>query len=352
MLRYGFFDSEIVGFDEEGMPIFDRAESSDFLAMFISRIIGNGVLAAPGDCFQIVAGEGMVLKVRPGFGIVQGKFAADTKESEIEIPKAHTSYKRIDRVVLRVNYLQRLCEIIVKTGTPDATPVPSELLQPASGDYYELCLATVAVNSNQTVITQANITDTRYDSAVCGVVTQLIDHLDTSVFFAQLNSFYDEYVARFDGEYTDFKTRMQTAYNEYEHNLSLFFMQFQTEKEEAFNEWFDLVKGQFDGDVGARIMKSLDELEKCIQNLDDHVAEYESNDIENPTEWTDVSILKNEETHKSIFNKVSTMFKNIRFIWNLLYALSANGLITEVQIVNKLPSDAASHPTTFYWVKE
>ena len=127
MLRYGFFDSEIVGYDEEGMPKFDRAESSDFLAMFISQIISDGVLAAPGDCFQVVASEGMMLKVRPGFGIVRGRFAADTKEAEIEIPKAPTAYKRIDRVVLRVNYLQRLCEIVVKTGTPDATPVPPEL---------------------------------------------------------------------------------------------------------------------------------------------------------------------------------------------------------------------------------
>ena len=132
MLRYGFFDSEIVGYDEEGMPKFDRAESSDFLAMFISQIISDGVLAAPGDCFQVIAGEGMMLKVRPGFGIVRGRFAADNKEAEIEIPKAPTAYKRIDRVVLRVNYLQRLCEIVVKTGTPDASPVPPELLQPAS----------------------------------------------------------------------------------------------------------------------------------------------------------------------------------------------------------------------------
>ena len=32
-------------------------------------------------------------------------------------------------------------------------------------------------------------------------------------------------------------------------------------------------------------------------------------------------------------------------------ALSANGAITEVKIVSALPADAASHPTTFYWVK-
>lgn len=80
MLRYGFFDSEISGYDEEGMPIFDRAESSDFLAMFISHIISDGVLALPGDCFQVMAFEGMNLKVRPGFGIIKGRFAADTHD--------------------------------------------------------------------------------------------------------------------------------------------------------------------------------------------------------------------------------------------------------------------------------
>ena len=79
MLRYGFFDSEYPDMTRRVLPIFDRAESSDFLAMFISHIISDGVLALPGDCFQVMAFEGMNLKVRPGFGIIKGRFAADTK---------------------------------------------------------------------------------------------------------------------------------------------------------------------------------------------------------------------------------------------------------------------------------
>lgn len=273
MLRYGFFDSEIVGYDEEGMPKFDRAESSDFLAMFISQIISDGVLAAPGDCFQVVASEGMVLKVRPGFGIIRGRFAADTKEAEIEIPKAPTSYKRIDRVVLRVNYIQRLCEIVVKTGTPDATPAPPELLQPASGDYYELCLATVAINSNQTVITQSHITDTRYDSSVCGLVTQVIDHLDTSVFYAQLNQFYSEFVDRSDDSYNSFVQSM----NSYLENLSESGDQqleaivnilnaFEVKSENDFNAWFQNLKDILDEDAAGNLQLEIEALqERCTE---------------------------------------------------------------------------------------
>lgn len=82
----------------------------------------------------------------------------------------------------------------------------------------------------------------------------------------------------------------------------------------------------------------------------DATVTYGSSDTSTPSTWTDVPVLKSGETIKSILGKVSTMFKNIRFLWNLLYALSAYGAITEVQIVDNLPSDAESHTTTFYWV--
>lgn len=247
MLRYGFFDSEITGYDEEGMPIFDRAESSDFLAMFISRIVSDGVLGAPKDCFQVVAGEGMNLRVRPGFGIVKGRFAYDNKEAVIEIPNAPKAYKRIDRVVLRVNYLKRLCEIVVKEGTPDATPSPPELLQPASGDYYELCLANVSVNSNQTLITQSSIRDTRYDSSVCGVVTQVIDHIDTSVFYTQFNAFYDEFTKKsdtayakflkdFDDRYKLFNQMAQSAYDAYANDIDVYIEQIKSMALEKYSD--------------------------------------------------------------------------------------------------------------------
>lgn len=320
MLRYGFFDSEITGYDDDGMPIFDRAESSDFLAMFISHIISDGVLALPGDCFQVMAFEGMDLKVRPGFGIVKGRFAADTHDFDLTVSKAPSAYKRIDRVVLRANYLQRLCEIVIKEGEPAANPVPPELIQPASGDYYELCLATIAINSNQTVIMQSNITDTRYDSSVCGLVTQLIDHLDTSVFFTQLNAFYNEYVKKFNDnyadfilkmdsayqnfytqlndlyngyidkyntDYEDFTNKMLTAYNQYLTDLSVYFeslqqkaygdmtdivsrlSEFEVEQEALWNAWFDSIKGKMDGDIGAKAILMLEEQEKKLEELEE-----------------------------------------------------------------------------------
>ena len=92
---------------------------------------------------------------------------------------------------MRCNYLERMVEIILKTGDESASPVPPELIRPAAGDYYELCLADIRLSAGQEIITQGNITDTRADSSVCGFITQLIDHLDTAVFSEQLVSEYD-----------------------------------------------------------------------------------------------------------------------------------------------------------------
>lgn len=235
MLESGYFDSEIIGYDEEGMPIFDRAKSSDFLAMFISHIISDGVLALPGDCFQVIAYDGLKLKIRPGFGIVRGRFAYDKDEYEIEIAEGHASYRRIDRVILRANYLQRYCEIIVREGVAGARPEPPELIRPAAGDYYELCLAIVNVNAKQTVITQANITDTRYDSRVCGVVTQVIDHLDTSVFFAQLDAFYRDFVDKSNTSYEEFRQMAQNAYQVFSDDISRHLASLKQNSTDAYN---------------------------------------------------------------------------------------------------------------------
>ncbi len=274
MLRYGYFDSEIIGYDEEDMPIFDRAESSDFLAMFISSLVSDGVLGAPSDCFQVVAYEGMTLKVRPGFGIVRGRFAMDDQEAEIEVEQAPPAYKRIDRVILRANYLERKCEIVIRSGIPAERPVAPKLQQPASGDYYELCLANVSVIAKQTVITQSSITDTRYDSRVCGVVTQLIDHLDTSVFFAQLNSFYQEFVEQSDSSYEQFVRNMEeylsdltSSGDEQLGDIVQTMTDFEADSEQQWVEWFEGIQQTLTSVENGEMLSQILNLIKDLYNM-------------------------------------------------------------------------------------
>ncbi len=291
-MRYGYFDSEITGIDPEGMPIFDRAETSELFRLLFAKLLTNGVLAKPANTFQVTAAEsGLAVVVAPGFGLINGAFAYDAAPETLQLEVAPTAYSRIDRVVLRCNYLDRLCEIIVKTGTAASSPEAPALVQPTSGDYYELGLATVKISANQGAISQSAITDTRADSSVCGYITQFIDSIDTSVFYAQFNAFYKEFVEKSNLSYDTFNEMANTAYsafataiNDYitdlqtrgEANLTEVtesLKEFQRTQQNAFNEWFAGIKGQLDTDIAGHLQNQADEHENRLAALEKMVIQ-------------------------------------------------------------------------------
>lgn len=247
-LRYGYFDSDIVGTDDEGMPIFDRAETSDLFALLFASLVSDGVLALPGTCFQVRGGKsGLTLQVQPGFGMVRGHFAYNDEPMELTIEAAPKTYSRIDRVILRCNYLNRMVEIIVKTGEEAASPTPPELTRPAAGDYYELCLANVTLTAGQQVITDSSVRDTRPDSAVCGYITQLIDHLDTAVFYDQFNAFYDEFMDKSNVTYAQFQQMAQERYEQFDTDISGYIETLKNSSKAAYDDYIARMGDYFTG---------------------------------------------------------------------------------------------------------
>lgn len=45
---------------------------------------------------------------------------------------------------------------------------------------------------------------------------------------------------------------------------------------------------------------------------------FDSADDKNPTTWSDVELLTSKEEQRSLFSKISTMFKNIRYLYKML----------------------------------
>lgn len=235
MLRFGYFDSDIIGIDDEGMPIFDRAELSDLFALLFASLVSDGVLALPNTCFKIrAAGNGLNIERMPGFGMVKGHFCYDD-ESDTMTLTAPQAYSRIDRVIMRLNLLERMVEIIVKQGEEAAKPQPPALIRPSAGDYFELCLAEITLTPKQTTITQSSINDTRANSAVCGFITQLIDHLDTAVFFEQLDAFYQEFVDKSNTSYDQFEQMATAAYEKFNADITLYISTLKKDSTDAYN---------------------------------------------------------------------------------------------------------------------
>ena len=128
------------------------------------------------------------ITVAPGLAWVnyddfKGVSACSREAVALTIPDADSTLSRIDRVVLQFDTAANLTAVKLKTGTPAAAPEPPAILQ--NHNQYELGLCTVSVPAGSSVITAADITDTRTDEAVCGLMRDGVTGIPTETLLAQ-----------------------------------------------------------------------------------------------------------------------------------------------------------------------
>ena len=246
------FTSELT-YDETGWPQLDRAVGSEVLRKVLANYYNNGVFATNwSSCFQASApidGSSTVL-VAPGVGLINGATGYSDETSSLELPAADATLPRIDTVVLRLNdntdYRNIYLDIV--EGEPASTPVAPDLTQ--SDSIWELGLANLYRAANSTVITNANITDTRQDSSRCGFVTAIVE-LDTSTLMQQLNAYYAEFVDQCEVDYSEYTARCVEIIedlNTYEGTMEL-----------DFAEWFQEMKDQLSEDAAGHLQNEIDE---------------------------------------------------------------------------------------------
>ena len=200
-VTYGFFNS-ING---------DRTYNADQISDYFLKLISNGVFATPSSSMQVQAATGMSVTVSAGWGFINCKWINNDSAYTLQIDAADSVLNRIDRVVLHLDTstASRSITIQVKKGSAASTPTAPELTR--SGDVYELSLAQILVSAGATEITQANITDERADTSVCGYITGLIEQIDTTNLFAQ---FTDAFYSWFNAVKADLsKTTLVTQYS-------------------------------------------------------------------------------------------------------------------------------------------
>lgn len=264
MERSGFFDANLVG--EE----YDRVYVAANFAAYFASFIGNGVFGGHSDELQVVANStpDMHVVVSSGQGWILGYWYENTEDLILTVDVADGVLNRIDSIVLRLDYSNRSMYCAVKKGTPAVNPVAPSLTRNA--DAYELQLATVRINAGAINIQQANITDTRLNSEVCGFVVGLITQFDTTAFGIQLETFIADYIAAANAQYNDvwltsldaLYASAQTAYNGYNSYLNATGgLKEQSDTDyESFLTWLASIKG----DAVSDISEMLDELSGLI----------------------------------------------------------------------------------------
>ena len=128
------------------------------------------------------------ITVAPGLAWVnyddfKGVSACSREAVALTVPDADSTLPRIDRVVLQFDTAANLTAVKLKPGTPAAAPEPPAILQ--NHNQYELGLCTVSVPAGSSVITAADITDTRADETVCGVMRDGVKGIPTAQLQAQ-----------------------------------------------------------------------------------------------------------------------------------------------------------------------
>ncbi len=163
-MRSGFFNSV------NGDRKYDASRFAEYFASFI----GNGVFPNPASGLQVMAQTipDMTVIVRPGKAWINGYILINDDDYILQLDPADGVLNRIDRVVARYDTDDREIRLEVKKGTFASSPVAPALQRDA--DAYELGIADIAVNAGAVSILQANITDLRNNSELCGRVDSLI----------------------------------------------------------------------------------------------------------------------------------------------------------------------------------
>lgn len=266
-----------------------RYKAEDFRDYFAS-FIGNGVFPNPATNLQVVATDGMDVKVRSGKAWINGAIYYNTDELILSLDHADSVLSRIDSIVLRFDNLERNITCKVKKGTFASNPIAQQLQR--DEDAYELCIANILVQNGAISIAQSKITDTRLNSELCGIVTQAVNTIDTTELYRKLEAYIDERGQDVQG-WIDKAT---------------------VEWEREFIRWFNTIKDILDGDIAGSLANRILELENVVNNLElvsTSVTRPNGKTVEESISANETSILELQNNVIGQVARAKTILKNI-----------------------------------------
>ena len=174
--------ADIITYPENGIQYY-ADDASGYLATRLS-----GVYSADED-FAVTANGDLTVSVSAGQAWVhparfRGRSIIMEQPETVTLTDADAVRSRIDRLVLRYDAAARKTRLQVLEGTQDsASPTAPEITRTAL--VYDLCLAEIRRPAGSTVVTAADITDTRADEDVCGVMRDGVTGIPTAQLQAQ-----------------------------------------------------------------------------------------------------------------------------------------------------------------------
>lgn len=223
MEKSSFFNAQM---DASGE--YDREYLAEDFASYFSKFISNGVFPNPSTGLQVIAADtpNMTVTLSVGYGYINGYKYENTTPLTFSIGVADGVLNRKDAIFIRYSKLGRAIKAYKIAGTPGASAVAPSVVR--TEDYYDLCVAIISVNAGITAIPQSLIEDTRLNTSLCGIVTGLVEQVDTT-----------------------------TLYNQIQSDLS----QFKTVSQAEFDAWFEDINAKLGTEPATALQEQVDDLE-------------------------------------------------------------------------------------------
>lgn len=183
MWTYGFFNS-VNG---------DRVYNAQQMSSIFEGLITDGVYASVGNKLAVQPNNGMTIQIADGRGWFNKHWVDNDTAYLMTLEASDVTLSRYAAICIRVDDTDsvRSAEPYVKYGEYATTPVKPTMTR--SNTVNEYCLAYVYIGAGATVITAANIEDTRANESLCGWVTGLIEQLNSATLFSQFTAIFNEW---------------------------------------------------------------------------------------------------------------------------------------------------------------
>ena len=276
----------------------DRVYKAEDWAWYFATFIGNGVFPKPTDGLMVQAHSGMTVAVEPGFGFINGYAFRNPSEYLITVPNADGTLGRIDRIVLRWDLTNREMVLDCKQGTPSSDPTAPALVRTA--DIYELALADISVLRGLTTISQANITDRRTNTDLCGIVEGTVSQIDWATLTAQLNAFMSEYTEQIAADYAAYVDDIETFEGQFETDANAWM----SEEQAEFEAWVETIRNILDETVAGHLQNEIEILQAQVGVPD----EYDPDHIYQPGDFCIVNNVLQRCTETTLGGSFDPLF--------------------------------------------
>lgn len=265
MEKSSFFN----GVNVDGSNTYDREYFAEDFADYFKSFIGNGVFLQDdiNDLRVCARSDGYKIYINKGKAWINGYFYHNTDELNFDIEEPDGALNRIDRVVLRLDFFNREIKIYIKTGEFSLSPEPVDLER--DEDIYELNLAFIHIKKGLVNITDADIEDTRLSKEICGIVHGIVEQIDATTLYNQVQSDLSLFKTREQLKFREFAENEQDKFRKFRAKYELEFIKYMEEQQEGFNTWFDKIKNTLsDNPIG-----------NLFTILDDHINTRINNEL-------------------------------------------------------------------------